>query len=210
MKNRRFLAKITAICFLVSTLLAPVARAQDQAPKPRDREEQPANEIAGSGFVAIKPQIVSSAALDLGILRLESAGDVDTATSVRQSLSLLNTSGFPSTLTRPRFSREAIRDFRLPVEPQPQTPSGKKSKAGGLALGLFGLAIAGAGGYLGAKSKPYEIVTPGLPCNGLTPNGQCLEIPTKRIKTGANPGMWMGIGLVGLGLGVAVAGFRRM
>jgi hypothetical protein len=207
MKNQRLLATLSAICLLLSTVLAPVARAQDQAPKLRDREEHSANEIAGSEFVAIKPQIISSATLDLGILRMESTGGVAATPSVRQSLPLLNMPGFVGTLSRPGFPTGAVRDFRLP---QPQTPSGKKSKAGGLAQGLFGLALAGGGWYLAAKSEPHEIVTPGFTfCTGAMGNG-CVKTLPRRTKTGVNLGMFAGIGLVGFGVGVAIAGFRRM
>jgi len=211
MKTRRLLATITAICLLLSPVLAPVARAQDQAPKLRDREEQPENGIAGSEFVAIKPQIISSAALDLGILRLEPAVGADAAPSIRQGFSLPNTFGFPATLSRPKFSADAVRDFRLPVEPQPQTSSGKKSKAGGLIIGLIGLGLVGGGAYLGATSKPLEIFAPPLTtCTGVFPNQRCTTIPRKKIVTGPNAGRYAGVGLITLGIGVAVAGFRKM
>jgi hypothetical protein len=196
---------------LVSTVLAPVARAQDQAPKLRDREEQPANEIAGSELGAIKPQIISSAALDLGILRLESAEGANAAPSIRQSLSLLNTSGFPSTLTRPRFSPDAIKDFRLPVEPQPQTSSGKKSKAGGLIIGLIGLGLIGGGAYLAATSKPVEHFIPAMTtCTGVFPNQRCFTTPRRSLGKTINGGRYGGFGLIVLGMGVAVAGFGKM
>ena len=207
MKKQRLLAMLSAICLTLS----PVARAQDQEAKPCGRDEQTANEIAGSEFVAIRPQIISSATLDLGILGLEPAGSVTAAPPVRQRFSLPNTFGFPVTLSRPKFTADAARDFRLPVEPQLRTPSGKKSKAGGLIIGLIGLGLAGGGAYLAATSKPVEHFVPSLTtCTGVFPNQRCMTTPRRGIGPSINAGRYAGFGLIALGMGVAVAGFGKM
>jgi len=207
---RRMLAYL-----LAGTLIGVEFPSQIQAQDSRAPEAQSAKESTENKFVAVRSQIVSSPAIDLGILRLEAVGVEAADSSVRpvnenNRAAFLNNSKYLSALYRPRFSADAMKDFRLPVEPQPQPPSGKKSKAAGLVQGLFGLALAGGGWYWAAKSEPYEIVTPGFTyCTGIMANG-CVKTSPRRTKTGVNLGMYAGIGLVGFGVGVAIAGFRRM
>jgi hypothetical protein len=187
-----------------------------QAQEPRVQEAQSEKEVVVDGSEADIPEAVPSSAVNLlaqrlGSVEVEAAVPVVRPGSKHNGVGSLNTSKYLNPLYRPDLSAFSLGDFRLPVVPQPQTSSRKKSKAGGLIIGLIGLGLIGGGAYLAATSKPVEHFIPAMTtCTGVFPNQRCFTTPRRSLGKTINGGRYGGFGLIVLGMGVAVAGFGKM